>query len=294
MLLCLADPIRCDTVNCTPSNVPLQPPHIPRSHQRCTPEDTTVLRALPRWSVHGCSSVASWPRSRCSCWTPSTAPSSASRSSSRRSGSASDTNSRRFDSLLLRSSSVSLRFETKSHVATWSYLGVLHVSLCMVANHRACYRKLGMFANLTAWFEYPRMVSNSTRCVTIEASSLQRIGHGEKAMDNERSPIFLQFIDSVWQMTRQVRTNTHGTSLIWPRDPGMMVEWYSRIVLGCRFFKNRTRTQKWNVIVDLLDSFTKVVVLMTPLHDYFSKFKKSANIGCHWRQSLFPHLPGCW
>ena len=34
---------------------------------------------------------------------------------------------------------------------------------------------------------------------------LQRIGHGEdKHSDADRSPVFLQFIDCVWQMTRQV------------------------------------------------------------------------------------------
>ena len=35
--------------------------------------------------------------------------------------------------------------------------------------------------------------------------SLQRVGHGEdKHSDADRSPVFLQFIDCVWQMTRQV------------------------------------------------------------------------------------------
>ena len=34
----------------------------------------------------------------------------------------------------------------------------------------------------------------------------QRIGHGEdKHSDTERSPVFLQFIDCVWQITKQVR-----------------------------------------------------------------------------------------
>lgn len=33
----------------------------------------------------------------------------------------------------------------------------------------------------------------------------QRIGHGEdKPSDADRSPVFLQFVDCVWQMTRQV------------------------------------------------------------------------------------------
>jgi hypothetical protein len=34
----------------------------------------------------------------------------------------------------------------------------------------------------------------------------QRVGHGEdKHSDDNRSPVFLQFVDSVWQMTQQVR-----------------------------------------------------------------------------------------
>lgn len=34
----------------------------------------------------------------------------------------------------------------------------------------------------------------------------QRIGHGDKNhADADRSPIFLQFIDCVWQMSKQVR-----------------------------------------------------------------------------------------
>lgn len=36
-------------------------------------------------------------------------------------------------------------------------------------------------------------------------SLLQRLGHGDKNhADADRSPVFLQFIDCVWQMTRQV------------------------------------------------------------------------------------------
>ncbi len=35
---------------------------------------------------------------------------------------------------------------------------------------------------------------------------LQRIGHGDRNhSDDQRSPIFVQFIDCVWQMTVQVR-----------------------------------------------------------------------------------------
>ena len=35
--------------------------------------------------------------------------------------------------------------------------------------------------------------------------ALQRIGHGDKNhADQDRSPIFVQFIDCVWQMTKQV------------------------------------------------------------------------------------------
>lgn len=34
----------------------------------------------------------------------------------------------------------------------------------------------------------------------------KRVGHGEeKHSDAERSPVFLQFIDSVWQLTQQVK-----------------------------------------------------------------------------------------
>lgn len=34
---------------------------------------------------------------------------------------------------------------------------------------------------------------------------LQRVGHGdENHANSERSPLFVQFIDCVWQMTRQV------------------------------------------------------------------------------------------
>ena len=37
-------------------------------------------------------------------------------------------------------------------------------------------------------------------------NSFQRIGHGDKNhADADRSPIFLQFIDCVWQMSKQVR-----------------------------------------------------------------------------------------
>ncbi len=41
---------------------------------------------------------------------------------------------------------------------------------------------------------------------------LQRIGHGDdKHSDTERSPVFLQFIDCIWQITRQVGIHA-GTS----------------------------------------------------------------------------------
>lgn len=39
-------------------------------------------------------------------------------------------------------------------------------------------------------------------CVCV---CLQRIGHGDKNhADQDRSPIFVQFIDCVWQITKQV------------------------------------------------------------------------------------------
>jgi len=42
---------------------------------------------------------------------------------------------------------------------------------------------------------------------------LQRVGHGEdKHSDADRSPVFLQFIDCVWQMTKQVRYTIQATS----------------------------------------------------------------------------------
>ncbi|ORU95144.1 MAG: hypothetical protein A6F71_10920 [Cycloclasticus sp. symbiont of Poecilosclerida sp. M] len=40
---------------------------------------------------------------------------------------------------------------------------------------------------------------------------LQRIGHGDRNhSDDQRAPIFVQFIDCVWQMTVQVRANEHN------------------------------------------------------------------------------------
>lgn len=37
----------------------------------------------------------------------------------------------------------------------------------------------------------------------------QRVGHGEdRHSDTDRSPVFLQFMDCVWQMTQQVRVYT--------------------------------------------------------------------------------------
>lgn len=40
---------------------------------------------------------------------------------------------------------------------------------------------------------------------TFSISPLQRIGHGdERHSDADRSPVFLQFIDCVWQITKQV------------------------------------------------------------------------------------------
>jgi len=43
---------------------------------------------------------------------------------------------------------------------------------------------------------------------------LQRVGHGEdKHSDADRSPVFLQFIDCVWQMTTQVRYYIHTSIL---------------------------------------------------------------------------------
>lgn len=53
----------------------------------------------------------------------------------------------------------------------------------------------------------------------------QRVGHGdENHANSERSPLFVQFIDCVWQMTRQVSAAAHssnGTNLELhsPRSP---------------------------------------------------------------------------
>ena len=50
------------------------------------------------------------------------------------------------------------------------------------------------------WHTTSKHLSDKSLCVLF-----QRIGHGEdKHSDADRSPVFLQFIDCVWQMTRQV------------------------------------------------------------------------------------------
>lgn len=50
-------------------------------------------------------------------------------------------------------------------------------------------------------------------CVTDELFFLiffQRIGHGDKNhTDADRSPVFIQFIDCVWQLTHQVNNKWH-------------------------------------------------------------------------------------
>lgn len=45
----------------------------------------------------------------------------------------------------------------------------------------------------------------------------QRVGHGDENHANaERSPLFVQFVDCVWQMTRQVSAAAHSTDgTIW-------------------------------------------------------------------------------
>lgn len=44
------------------------------------------------------------------------------------------------------------------------------------------------------------------KCIVCLFPHLQRVGHGEdKHSDADRSPVFLQFIDCVWQMTQQVQ-----------------------------------------------------------------------------------------
>ena len=72
-----------------------------------------------------------------------------------------------------------------------AYLQCLDVALCMV-----CYDILLKILQLQfGLFIFP----------------LQRIGHGDRNYgDDQRSPIFLQFVDWVWQMTVQVsrRANT--------------------------------------------------------------------------------------
>lgn len=47
--------------------------------------------------------------------------------------------------------------------------------------------------------------SSSTECPYLWNFS-KRIGHGDKNhTDADRSPVFIQFVDCVWQLTRQVR-----------------------------------------------------------------------------------------
>ena len=66
-----------------------------------------------------------------------------------------------------------------------AYLQCLDVALCMV-----CYGILSKISQLQfGLFIFPP----------------QRIGHGDRNYgDDQRSPIFLQFVDCVWQMTVQV------------------------------------------------------------------------------------------
>jgi len=49
------------------------------------------------------------------------------------------------------------------------------------------------------------IINYSVILFNYEKSYFQRVGHGEeKHSDAERSPVFLQFIDAVWQLTEQV------------------------------------------------------------------------------------------
>lgn len=57
-------------------------------------------------------------------------------------------------------------------------------------------------------------MKNSTKFTCYFTVFLQRLGHGDKNhADADRSPVFLQFIDCVWQMTRQVTYISILTSL---------------------------------------------------------------------------------
>ena len=62
---------------------------------------------------------------------------------------------------------------------------------------------------------------------------LQRIGHGEdKHSDADRSPVFLQFIDCVWQMTKQVstsQTDDFVNFLCYFLEKGVLYDWHLQI-----------------------------------------------------------------
>lgn len=66
----------------------------------------------------------------------------------------------------------------------------------------------------------------------ISLSLLQRLGHGDKNhADADRSPVFLQFIDCVWQMTRQVTSLGYPFLQVSFKPSGQSWEIWSQIIL---------------------------------------------------------------
>ena len=88
----------------------------------------------------------------------------------------------------------------------WS-LGLV-VALCIPPTHLHTYTPthLHTYTPTHPHTYTPTHLHTFTILLSIMVCRLQRIGHGDRNhSDDQRSPIFVQFIDCVWQMTRQVR-----------------------------------------------------------------------------------------